>query len=72
MLSFSVSNLGHEIQIHCDEGGAKILIDALSKIRPTGGHVHLRTPANGGHALDEKTPFGEGAVGEVIITWVGN
>jgi hypothetical protein len=45
------------------------LVAALEKIRSADGHGHLCTPSNGGHELSEKTPYGNDAVGEVIVIW---
>jgi YD repeat-containing protein len=42
------------------------LVDALGKLRIS-GHRHLLSSSNGGDELDDKTPWGEEAVGEVII-----
>lgn len=72
MLSFQLINQGQGIQVNCDEQGMTTLLDALKKVQPTGGHIHLRTPANGGKELDEKTPWGEDTVSEVVITWTGD
>ena len=72
MLSFRVINKGNGIQVDCDEHGMATLLEAFKKIQPAGGHIHLCTPANCGKELDEKSPWGEDAVGEVIITWVGD
>jgi hypothetical protein len=47
------------------------LIKALEEVRSS-GHLHLLTPANGGHELNETNPFGEPAIGEVIITTGGD
>ena len=71
MLSFQLINQGQGIQVNCDEQGMTTLLEALKKVQPTGGHIHLRTPANGGKELDEKSPWGEDTVGEVVITWTG-
>jgi hypothetical protein len=71
MLSFQLVNQGRGIQVLCDEQGVTTLVEALKKVQPTGGHIHLRTPANGGTEPDEKSPWGEDTVGEVIITWTG-
>jgi hypothetical protein len=71
MLSF-VIDYGNQIQIICDEKGAGTLIDAVERIRHTGGHVHLRSPGGGGRELDDKTPWGEDAVAQVIITCHGD
>jgi len=70
MLSFHMTNSAKAIQIDCDEEGMGILLDALARVRTYGGHVHLCTPANGGHELSETTPFGQNPLGEVIITYV--
>jgi hypothetical protein len=73
MVSFQVINQGKGIQISGDEQGMATLVEALKKIQPTGGHIHLRTPANGGKELDKMTPWGEeDTIGEVIITWSGD
>ena len=72
MLSFHMTNEGRELQVYCDDEGMATLIGALEKIRPTGGHVHLRTPSNGGRELSEKNPWGEKAIGEVVFTWTGD
>lgn len=71
MLSFQIVN-SQELHICCDDHGMATLIGALEKIRPDGGHVHLRSPSCGGHDLDEETPWREKAVCEVIITWAGD
>ena len=72
MLAFQIINSGKTIQINCDDQGMATLISALQKIRPSGGHVHLRGPSSGGSDLSEKTPWGESAAGEVILTWSGD
>jgi hypothetical protein len=71
MLSFQLINQGRGIQVNCDEQGMTTLLEALKKVQPTGDHIHLRTPANGGKELDEKSHWGEDTVGEVVITWTG-
>jgi len=70
MLSFKLADSGKTIQIDCDEQGARVFLDALAKVRSQGGHLHLCTPSNGGHELSETTPFGEAAIGEVVISYV--
>jgi hypothetical protein len=73
MLSFQLINQGRGIQVACDEQGIATLVEALKRIQPTGGHIHLRTPPNGGKELNEMTPWGEkDTIGEVIITWGGD
>lgn len=72
MLSFQLINHGQGIQVNCDEHGVSTLLEALKRVQPVGGHVHLRTPANGGKELDDKSPWGEDTIGEVIITWAGD
>jgi hypothetical protein len=71
MLSFQITNSGREIQIYCDEEGIASFIGSLEKLRSAAGHVHLRTPSNGGRELSERNPWGEEAVGEVVITLGG-
>ena len=72
MLSFQIINSGRGIQIYCDEEGMATFISSLEKLRSAAaGHVHLRTPSNGGGELSEQTPWGQGTVGEVIVTFGG-
>ena len=71
VLSFELANEGRAIQIHCDKEGLATLTTALERVR-TSGHLHLRTPANGGRELSEKNPWGKEAIGEVIITTGGD
>jgi hypothetical protein len=71
MISFQILKSGRGIQIYCDDQGMATLISALEETRST-HHIHLRTPSNGGRELAEKNPWGEEAVGEVIITWTGD
>ena len=72
MLSFQVIDSGQAIQIACDQQGLATLIGALEKLRSTADHIHLRTPSNGAHELSEQTPWGDEAIGEVIITTGGD
>jgi hypothetical protein len=67
MISFQVKRSGVEIAIDVDDEGIQVLIDALSSIRGSGSHIHLRAPSAGGSELSETTPWGHAAVGEVII-----
>lgn len=73
MLSFHIVPLGKSqaIQIYCDDAGLAVLAAALERVRET-GHLHLYGPGMGGRELSETTPFGELAVGEVIITTGGD
>jgi hypothetical protein len=71
MLAFKVEGSCRRIQVSCDEAGLDLLLSALSKLKTEGGHLHLRGASSGGAALDEKTPWGEGAVEEVVFNWVG-
>jgi len=71
VLSFQITRQGRVIQIDCDEEGMATLIAAVKKAQLDGDHLHLRTPSNGGRELSEKTKWGEDAVWEVIINWVG-
>jgi hypothetical protein len=70
VLSFQLTESEQAIQIDCDEKGMKILLDALARARAAGAHVHLCAPSIGGHELNQTTPFGERAIGEVIISYV--
>jgi hypothetical protein len=73
MLSFEIipQSTSPAIQIHCDEAGVALLIEALERLRER-GHVHLRTPSNGGRELSETNPFGQPAIGEVIVSLGGD
>lgn len=72
MLSFQIikSRTATAIQVHIDERGLAILMKGIEDARRI-GHVHLCTASNGGNDLDEETPFGGKAVGEVIVDWEG-
>lgn len=72
MLSFQIVQIaqGQAIQIYCDEAGITVLVEALRRARET-GHVHLWGPSFGSSDLSDKSPFGEPAIGEVIITTGG-
>jgi hypothetical protein len=72
MLSFNLAAEGKTVEISCDEEGMAKLIKALERVRADRDHIHIRTPANGGRDLDEKTPWGQEAIGEVILNWVGD
>jgi hypothetical protein len=72
MLSFSLADEGRTVEISCDEEGMAKLIKALEEVRADGDHIHLRTPADGGRDLNEKTPWGKDAIYEVVLNWVGN
>jgi hypothetical protein len=72
MLSFDLAEEDRTVKIYCDENGMATLIKALERVRADGDHIHLRTPANGGRDLDEKDPWGQEAITEVILNWVGD
>lgn len=72
MIGFTIREKENAIGICCDEDGIAALIEALEQLRSNRGHLHLRSPARGGHTLAEKTPWGEDAIAEVIITWAGD
>jgi hypothetical protein len=63
-----INQKGKSIQVYADTEGVDALIVELTKLRETAEHVHLTARS----ALDEKTPFGEEAVFEVIITTGGD
>lgn len=67
MLSFEVTNSGRTIQIMIDREGLAILYRNLEALK-TSGHVHLRCPTE----LNDVTPSGHEAIGEVIITTGGD
>lgn len=69
MLSFEIVRSGNAdaIQICCDDDGLAVLVRSLEKVRQY-GHLHLRSPSNGGKELAEETPFGRVAIREVIVT----
>jgi hypothetical protein len=73
MLSFQiVESFGAPlIQVDCDDAGLMTLIEALKRV-PEAGHVHLCSPSSGGKELSDITPFGQPAVGEVVITFGDN
>lgn len=73
MLSFKIVQSGNAvaIQVHMDEQGLERLIHKIDSARRH-GHMHLCTPSNGGNELDDRTPFGDEAIGEVIIDWEGD
>ena len=68
MLSFSVARNGKTIQIDCDHAGLGDLLATLEGLKRSATHVHLRSPKE----LSDKTPWGEPAVPEVIITIGGD
>jgi hypothetical protein len=70
-LSFTLTDQGKAIQINCDNDGLDALIAALQEARAA-GHLHLRSPGNGGRLLDEQDPWGNPAIGEVIVTLGGD
>jgi hypothetical protein len=67
MLSFEVIEAGKAIQIFADDEGLSLLQRALEQVTSS-GHLHLRSIANGGKELNDANPWGQAAVGEVIIT----
>jgi hypothetical protein len=72
MLSFQLTNENRTIQVLCDDAGISTLIEVLEKLRGSSNHIHLRSPRSGGKLLSDTTPFGEEAIGEVIITHGGD
>jgi hypothetical protein len=60
----------HQITIYCDRVGMATLRRALEVLEARrASHLHLWGPTIGGNELDEKTPFGDAAVSEVIINY---
>lgn len=69
MLSFQIADAGKVIQVFCDDDGLDLLISKLVNMKDKNlGHIHLRTPSAGGDVLNDKTPWGDDAVTEVIIS----
>ena len=64
VLSFEVLEDGQKVQIFCDQDGMEILQKALASLVKHGGHTHLMEPH-----LSVVTPFGDRAVGEVVIDY---
>jgi hypothetical protein len=71
MLSFALSDQGRTVVINFDEEGMTKLIKAFERVR-VHGHIHLRTAADGGGDLDEKTPWGGDVIYEVVLNWAGD
>ena len=69
MLSFQITDKSATptVQIDCDTAGLETLFRALEDVRRI-GHIHLLAPSE----LSEKTPFGEAAILQVIITTGGD
>ena len=63
MLCIQYNEINKSIDILCDTNGIDILIDALTKLRGTDGHVHLY----GGDQLDLTSPRGGEVFGELVI-----
>lgn len=69
-LSFQVANDGDAITIYCDTNGLDELINTLVRLRSASdlGHIHMRAPSTGGGILSDQNPWGEEAIGEVIVS----
>jgi hypothetical protein len=67
MLSFEIIESGKAIQIYADGDGLLLLRNALERVTQC-GHLHLRSPPNGGNDLNDANPWGQAAIGEVIIS----
>lgn len=67
MLSFEIIESGKAIQIYADDDGLLLLRQALERVT-SAGHLHLRSSANGGTELNDANPWGQAAIGEVIIS----
>lgn len=70
MLSFQVTKTGDTVTIYCDSNGLDELINTLIRLKsdPDLGHIHLRAPSSGGETLNDQNPWGEEAIGEVIVS----
>ena len=67
MLSFEIIESGKAIQIYADDDGLLLLRKALERVT-SAGHLHLCSSANGGNELNDANPWGQAAIGEVIIS----
>jgi hypothetical protein len=75
MLAFTLINETRAIQIDCDDAGIDALVRALLSLKGSGSHVHLRTPEHDRDKLAQLsrvTPWGDPAIGEVIISHGGD
>jgi len=69
MLSFQIVDSGKAIQVFCDDDGLDLLISKLINMKNENmGHMHLRAPSAGGDVINDKTPWGDDAVAEVIFS----
>lgn len=66
-LSFAIKRSGRTLAIYFDQAGIDRLVEGMREAM-TKGHIHFWSPANGGKDLDDETPWGGAAVGEVILT----
>lgn len=71
MLSFQFINADKSIKVYCDSSGLDQLINELITLResPDSGHIHLLSPSAGGDVLNDKNPWGEAAISEVVISF---
>jgi hypothetical protein len=70
MLSFQIDDSGRKINIDCDAKGMAILLRALAElVGARASHVHLWTASASGGVLNDKTPWGDAAIPEVIINY---
>lgn len=53
MLTVEINPKDALVEIHCDTVGLETLRYLLDVLKQHGGHVHLKTPAWGGHELTE-------------------
>jgi hypothetical protein len=67
MLSFEITESGKAIQIYADNDGLLVLQNALDRAT-SAGHLHLLSSSNGGNELNDANPWGQVAIGEVIIS----
>ncbi len=70
MLSFQITNKGESITVYCDLHGLDEWIKELTDLRASSGasHIHMRAPSAGGELLSDENPWGEAAIGEVIVS----
>ena len=70
MLSFQIDDSRRKIKVDCNAEGMAILLGALAKlVGERASHIHLWTVTASGGVLNDKTPWGDEAVPEVIINY---
>lgn len=66
-LSVKIVQSGTAVEICFDRAGIDRLVERMHQAM-TEGHIHLWSPVMGGRDLDERTPWGDAALAELILT----